>query len=85
MTKTERETTSLTPEESEELARLATEAGVTRSAMLRLLMLDGMRRYCPAQLDPLVEAEARTARIRLTAIRDDRELAAVPAGLPAYG
>jgi hypothetical protein len=69
--KSERESTSLTESEALALGNLAYATGLTRSALLRLLALDGIRRYRPSMLGGAAEVEARAARLRLQAIADD--------------
>lgn len=80
----EREYTSLTPAERSALAELAETAGLPRSALLRLLALDGLRRYSPGGLVGTPDREARAARIRLEGIKAEEEAAQVRPALAAY-
>ena len=73
MLKDAKESTSLTADEAWALGRLAEAAGLTRSALLRMLALDGLRRYSPEGLVPLVDVEARRARLRLELIKADAD------------
>lgn len=54
--------TTLTLGEHEALNGLADACGVSRAALLRLLLIDGLERYSP---EPLFGREARLARAQL--------------------
>jgi hypothetical protein len=71
--KNSRETTSLTQAEAEVLGELAAVAGLTRSALIRLLCIDGLRRYAPERLPLTVVNEAKLAKFRLTSIADEAQ------------
>ncbi len=73
-TRNAREMTSLYPDEALVLAELAELAGLNRSELVRLLVLDGLRRYAAGgRLRGVVEREARAARVRLEGIRAEVE------------